>query len=226
MSIFKLTKKLVLGSIADDGEQTITAYNGYKEQLVYLKKVWGDSTYGVERVVRLLICLVQFIYPTIFIRSVFGKLGMRVRKVAVEGYIIIKLALPLIVLGTGIYRYTFVAVIIIYLLSETLFHILGLIFLSDLHPFSISYRRSILLLFLHYLEVIFDFAVVYIAFDLLNKNLSPLSALYFSFVTNTTLGYGDIYPKGAAGEITVIAQLIIFIMFVILFIDYFSSKSR
>ena len=226
MSVFKFTKKLFLGNVAGEGAQATTGYNGYKEQLVYLKKIWEDSTYGVERVIRLFICLVQFIYPTIFIRSVFGKLGMRARKVAVEGYIIIKLVLPLIVLGTGIYRYAFVAVIIIYLLSETLFHILGLIFLSDLHPFSISYRRSILLLFLHYLEVIFDFSVIYLAFDLLNRSLSPLSALYFSFVTNTTLGYGDIYPKGAAGEITVIAQLIIFIMFVILFIDYFSSKSK
>jgi len=222
-SINEFLKKVFLGNVSiDDGY----IESGYKEQLSYLKKVWKDKTYGVERIVRLAICLIQFVYPTIFIRSIFGVLGARARKVAVEAYIVLKLLFPLIVLYTGLYQHMLVIAIIIYLLTETIFHILGLIFLSDLHPFSISYRRSILLLFLHYLEVVFDFSVIYTAFDLLNKKLSPLSALYFSFVTNTTLGYGDIYPKSTSGQIAVIAQLIIFIMFVILFIDYFSSKSK
>ncbi len=216
-------KKIFFGNVSVAGEDI---ESGYKEQLGYLKKVWEDTTYGVERIVRLVICIVQFIYPTIFIRSIFGIWGVRARKVAVEGYIILKLIFPLIVLSTGLYQHMLVVAIIIYLLTETIFHILGLIFLSDLHPFSISYRRSVLLLFLHYLEVIFDFSVIYSAFDVLNRKLSPLSALYFSFVTNTTLGYGDIYPKDAAGYLTVIAQLIVFIMFVILFIDYFSSKGK
>ncbi len=216
-------KKIFFGNVSVAGEDI---ESGYKEQLDYLKKVWEDTTYGVERIVRLVICIVQFIYPTILIRSIFGVLGARARKVAVEGYIILKLIFPLIVLSTGLYQHMLVVAIIIYLVTETIFHILGLIFLSDLHPFSISYRRSILLLFLHYFEVVFDFSVVYTAFDLLNKKLSPLSALYFSFVTNTTLGYGDIYPKSTAGQIAVIAQLVIFIMFVILFIDYFSSKNK
>ncbi|MCD6228620.1 MAG: two pore domain potassium channel family protein [Candidatus Omnitrophica bacterium] len=223
VSINEFLKKVFLGNVSIDDEYI---ESGYKEQLSYLKKVWKDKTYGVERIVRLAICLIQFVYPTIFIRSIFGVLGTRARKVAVEAYIVLKLLFPLIVLYTGLYQHMLVIAIIIYLLTETIFHILGLIFLSDLHPFSISYRRSILLLFLHYLEVVFDFSVIYTAFDLLNKKLSPLSALYFSFVTNTTLGYGDIYPKSTPGQVAVIAQLIIFIMFVILFIDYFSSKSK
>ena len=214
-------KKIFLGEKPDPGQKVD---NAYKQQIGYLKEIWNDKTYGLERVFRLFLCLVQFIYPTILVKSIFSRWGRRSRKLSVEVYIIIKLLFPVFVLISGLYRYHLVIPLIIYLLSETIFHVLNLIFLSDVHFLHVSYRRSILLLFVHYIEVIFDFSVIYLAFDLLNKKLTPISAIYFSFVTNTTLGFGEYHPKGGLGQIVVIFQLTIFIMFVILFINYFSSR--
>lgn len=198
--------------------------NAYKQQIGFLKQIWTGHTYGIERLFRLFLCLIQFIYPTLLIKSIFGRLGITIRKLSVELYIIIKLFFPVFVLFFGLYRDPFIIAVIVYLLSETIFHILNLIFLSDIYSLKVSYRRSILFLLLHYVEVVFDFSTIYLAFDLLNKTLTPVSALYFSFVTNTTLGFGEYYPKGSAGRVIVIFQLMIFIMFAFLFINYFSSR--
>ena len=196
----------------------------YRLQIVYLKKVWDDDSYGFERIVRLFLCIVQFIYPILLIRHISGRFGSICRKLGVELYTLIKLFFPLFVLLAGLYRYNLVVALVIYLLSETIFHILNLIFLSDIYSVSLSYRRSILLLFLNYIEVVFDFSIIYIGFDLLSEKLSWISALYFSLVTNATVGFGDIYPKGTPGRVVVIFQLLICILFLIVFINYFSQR--
>jgi len=198
--------------------------SAYKQQVKSLRAVWNGSNYGVERVFHLFLCLIQFIYPTLLMKHIFGKRGAMSRKIAVEFYFLFKLFLPVAVLFLGFYRSTFIIILVIYLLSETIFNILNLIFLSDIYSMSVSYTRSILFLFLHYIEVVLDFAIIYLGFDVLNKPLSPVSAVYFSFVTNTTLGYGDYYPATIAGQAVAIFQLLIFIMFVVLFINYFSSR--
>jgi len=197
----------------------------YRQQVKCLKKVWNDDTYGLERILRLFLCVVQFIFPILLIRDIFGRLGTTSRKLAVEFYTVIKLIFPFVVLTFGLYRYPFIIFIIIYLLSETILHILNLIFLSDIHAFSVSYHRSFLLLFLNYIEAVLDFSTIYLRFDLLSEKLSPVSAVYFSLVANTTVGFGDIYPKGAGGQLVVISQLLVCVLFIILFINYFSKKA-
>ena len=92
----------------------------YRQQVKCLKKVWNDDTYGLERILRLFLCIVQFIFPILLIRDIFGRLGTTSRKLAVEFYTVIKLFFPLLVLIFGLYRYPFVIFLIIYLLSETI----------------------------------------------------------------------------------------------------------
>lgn len=221
--MFIFLKKIFVGAELAIEEKLGSAY---KQQTKYLKKVWNDDTYGLERILRLFLCSIQFIYPILLLRDTFGRLGAPFRKLAVEFYTLIKLIFPFLVLSFGLYRYHFVIFIVIYLLSETIFHILNLIFLSDIHFASVSYRRSLLLLFLNYVEVVLDFATVYIGFDLLSETLSPVSAIYFSLVTNTTVGFGDIHAKGTAGQLVVISQLLVCVLFIILFINYFSQKTN
>jgi hypothetical protein len=198
--------------------------SAYKQQGAYLRKVWGDDTYGLERLMRLFLCGVQFLFPILLVRELFGRRGATARRLAIEFYTFIKLILPLTVLALGLYTKPVVIVLLVYLLAETIVHILHLIFLSDVHAASVSYRRSILLLFLHYLEVVFDFAVMYIGFDLLSESLTPVSAVYFSLVANATVGFGDIHARSTPGQLVVIAQLLVCVLFLILFINYFSQK--
>jgi len=200
--------------------------SAYRQQLKHLKDVWRDDAYGLERLLRLFLSLAQFIFPLLLIREIFGRFGAVSRKLAVEFYNLFKLLLPLAILYSGLYRYHFIIALVIYLLSETIFHILNLIFLADVHAADVSYRRSMLLLFLHYLEVALDFAVIYIGFGLLSEKLSAVSAVYFSMVLSTTVGFGDIHARGTAGQIAVICQLLVCVLFLILFINYFSQKER
>lgn len=216
--MLKFIKKIFVGI---DPQEDKKMESAYRQQVGYLKELWNEKTYGVERIVRLFLCLVQFIYPTLFLRNIFSRIFSR--KMAVEMYILLKLIFPVLVLITGLYRHTFVVILVIYLLSETIFHMLSVIFLSDVHSVTVSYWRSLLFVFLHYVEVVFDFSIIYLAFDLLNQKLYPVAAVYYSFVTNTTLGYGEYHPRGAAGQIVATCQLLVVVLFLVLFINYFSS---
>lgn len=198
----------------------------YRQQARHLKEVWNGDSYGLERLLRLFLSLVQFIFPLLLIRDVSGRFGAVSRKLAVETYNFFKLAFPVAILYFGLYRHHLVIAVIIYLLSETISHILNLIFLEDVHAAAASYRRSMLLLLLHYLEVVLDFAVIYIGLGLLSEELTWVSALYFSLVAGTTVGFGDIHARGTSGQLVVIAQLSVCVLFVILFINHFSQRTH
>lgn len=196
----------------------------YAQQLGFVRKVWNEQAYGVERIVRLALCLVQFLFPVLLIRDIFGHWGVLGRKLAVELYTVLKFAFPLVVLWQGWYTHKAVVFLIVYFMSDTFVHILHLIFLDDIHSAVVSYRRSLLLIFLHYIEVMFDFAVIYTAFDLLSRPMGPVSALYFSVVATTTVGFGDITAKNTAGQLVVMTQLLVCVTFIVVFINYFSQK--
>ena len=131
--MFAFLKKIFLG---ENPDFTQKADNAYKQQIGYLKQIWNDKTYGLERIFRLFLCLVQFIYPAILVKSIFSNSGKTGRRLSVEVYIIIKLLFPVFVLISGLYRYYFVILLIVYLLSETIFHVLNLIFYRMFIPFA------------------------------------------------------------------------------------------
>ncbi len=198
-----------------------------KENFRILKEIWNDKeseSYGIERVFKLFLNLIQLIFPTIYIRLLFKGLRTGSLRLIIDIYLILKLVLPILVLYFSWYKSVTVIIINVYLMLETIFTILGLIFLSESKSTQISYKRSILILIINYLQVTLGFSLIYAGYDLLNKRLTPFEAVYYSFVTMTTLGYGDYFPVSDAGKMMVILQLIVFILFVVLFINYFSHK--
>lgn len=69
--------------------------------------------------------------------------------------------------------------------------------------------RTLTLSFLNYLELIVLFSVLYTTvLDELRGATGWLDALYFSIVTQLTIGYGDIQPIGSARVVTSIQGLI------------------
>jgi hypothetical protein len=115
----------------------------------------------------------------------------------------------------------------IYLLLETVLYIPTLIFASDLFSKPRSYKRSLLLLFLNYLEIIFAFGVLYSCGNFLNKPFGNwFDAVYFSVITSSSIGYGDFYPVTTIGKLLVSAQAILFLFFVILFLNFFTTKIK
>ncbi|MHC4528776.1 MAG: potassium channel family protein [Planctomycetota bacterium] len=122
-----------------------------------------------------------------------------------------------------------IAVLISYLIMGSFFHPLRIVFVDRYargdrfyegwRPY--SFNRSFLFLAVHYIEIIIGFAYMYLHFGLVRQSDStnPITtvweALYFSLVTITTLGYGDMYPVGL-GRFCVFVQTIMGIVMLVL----------
>ena len=118
------------------------------------------------------------------------------------------------------------AFVCIYLISETFIYLLGLIFLSEEYRKPVSYKRNVLMTIINFIEITLGFAVIY--YCTLNNDIYKLTtnidAIYYSFVTATTLGYGDMYPITDLAKITCLIQSIISFLFTIFIIGRFISN--
>lgn len=93
-----------------------------------------------------------------------------------------------------------------------------------------SLNRSLILLFINYLEIVFGFAVLYLGTASIGNRGIPvagrLNALYFSVVTVTTLGYGDMTPLDATGRILTATETIVGFVLVVLVMGSFLTGVR
>lgn len=66
-----------------------------------------------------------------------------------------------------------------------------------------------------YLGFIFTFALIYYVMgkNHLSDELDFFDSLYFSVVTQTTIGYGDIIPVSRVGKTVAMVQILLFIYF-------------
>jgi hypothetical protein len=202
-------------------------------QYFHLKRVWTSRHYadfGIERLIRLFLAAILFVFPGLYFRAVFSSLGLIARKIAVDFYVLIKMMIPVIFFYLHLTSYLPVAIFSAYMGAETLVYLASLIYLSNEFAQPISYRRSLTALFFNYIEICLDYAVIY---SYCNCNLphffkekltSGMQAVYFSFATSATVGFGDIAPVHKLGQALVITQIIIFLIFVGLFINFFSSR--
>jgi hypothetical protein len=61
----------------------------------------------------------------------------------------------------------------------------------------------------------------------LNKPFSNwFDAVYFSIITSSSIGYGDFYPVTTQGKFLVSTQALLFLFFVVLFLNFFSTKIK
>lgn len=201
-------ESLLVGSMKDPHKYVRPALqNQWKNILA----VWNNetaATFGIERIFRLLLATSAYLFPGIYIRHYFGLRGLLSRKLALEAYVTCKLFFPLVPLylvRTGP-TYSIVVGIVIYFGVETLIYVLSLLFLSDIYKPPISYKRSYLMILMNYVELCLDFAVIYKATGEVSGLGGSLDAIYFSFVTAFTVGYGDIKPSGQIAKIAVILQ--------------------
>jgi hypothetical protein len=201
-----------------------------RKRIKNVQAIWNNTHHadsGIEKVFRLFLALTQFIFPGIYIREAFKSYGIVVQELVTEALVLFKVALPLIILYGGFYHYNLAVYLMIWLLAETLLYIPTIIFASDTFESPRSFRRSMILLFLNYLEVVFSFAVLYYKGQYFNVPMvDKFDAIYFSFITCNTIGYGDYYPIIKMGKILVTIQSMFYLTFIILFINFFSHKAK
>jgi hypothetical protein len=193
-----------------------------------VKSIWNNEHHddvGVEKIFRLLLALSQFASPGTYIKQVFGKKGIAMQEFAMDIFVLLKVFFPIVILMNGWQNNTMIFYIMMWFMADTFLYVPTLIFASDIFSKPRSYRRSMLLVFLNYIETVLSFGVIYDSAPYFNKPFEHwFDPIYFSFVTSATVGYGDYYPVTEMGKFWVSAQTVVVIMFVVLFLNFFSNK--
>lgn len=222
-----ILKKLLLGNVSRLPKPDC---NPVDKCLQNIKAIWNNNHQddnGIEKIVRLFLSSSQLFFPGVYIKYLACLKGYEYRDLALDFYVLLKVTFPLLILIYQWQDYSIVIWIMVYVLLETFLYIPTLIFASDTFSKPRSYKRSMLLLFLNYVEIIFAFGVLYSCGNYLNKPFNTwFDAVYFSIITSSSIGYGDFYPVTTIGKVLVSTQALLFLFFVILFLNFFSTKIK
>jgi hypothetical protein len=220
-------KKMFLGNVSKIEK---SKFNPIQKRIQNIQSIWNndhEDDNGIEKIVRLFLSTSQLFFPGIYIKYLARKIGVEYHDLAMDLYVLMKVLFPILILYNQWQNNHYVVIFMIYVLLETALYIPTLIFASDLFSRPRSYKRSMLLLFLNYLEIIFSFGVLYSCGNYLNKPFNNwFDAIYFSTITSSSIGYGDFYPATSTGKILVSIQALLFLFFVVLFLNFFSTKIK
>ena len=220
-------KKLLVGKIKHREYHRV---NPIKKAFFNLKAIWNndhEDDNGIEKIVRLFLSASQLLFPGIYIKYFASKLGYEYKDLAMDFYVLAKVIFPLLILINNWQEHDFVIWILVFILLETILYIPTLIFASDMFSRPRSYKRSMLLLFLNYVEVVVSFAVLYTLGNNMNKPFNHwFDSIYFSLISSNSIGFGDYYPITTYGRALVSLQALFFLSFVILFLNFFSTKVK
>ncbi len=209
-------------------EEKAYTYGTIPMRLKNIKAIWNndfDNDTGIEKMLRLFLAFSQFLFPGLYIKHLFSKKYALYQDLAVDLYVILKLIFPFILITYNLTDNKTCLVILVWLMIETMLYVPRLIFASDIIEKPRSYRRSMLLLFINYIEIIFDFAAIYAHGEYLNKAFVHwFDPLYFSFITAATIGFGDFHPITPMGKFLVSFQSTLIIVFIAMFLNFFTGK--
>jgi hypothetical protein len=224
MSFFK---KLLVGKFT---YRDRPRFNPIERRILNIRAIWNNdhqSDNGIEKIVRLLLSSSQLLFPGVYIKYLACKWGPEYQDLAMDAYVLLKMAFPWLILTQEWQSMDWVIGLMVYLLLETVLYIPTLIFASDLFVQPRSYKRSMLLLFFNYLEIVVAFAVLYTLGNHMNKPFAHwFDAVYFSVVSANSIGFGDYHPVTTYGKVLVSIQAMFFLSFVLLFLNFFSTRVK
>jgi len=220
-------KKLLIGKVSEDYKPK---YSPMERRILNIKSIWNNDHQddnGIEKIFRLFLSISQLLFPGIYVKTLACRIGYAYKDLAMDIYILLKALFPLLILVNDWQNKPYLITLLVYLILETILYIPTLIFASDLFMSPRSYKRSMLLLFFNYLEVVIAFGVFYTLGNNTNIPFEHWSdAIYFSLMTSNTIGYGDYYPVTTFGKFLASVQALFFLSFVILFLNFFSTKVK
>jgi len=220
-------RKLFLGKVSQNYKPK---YNSIQKRILNIKSIWNNDHQednGIEKIVRLILSISQLLFPGIYIKYIANKKGHEYQDLVMDFYILSKLIFPILILKYQWQHNHALIWVMIYVLLETILYIPTLIFASDLFSRPRSYKRSMLMLFFNYLEIVVSFGVLYTLGDNMNKPFHHwFDPIYFSIVSSNSIGFGDYYPITIYGKFLVSLQAMFFLSFVVLFLNFFSTKVK
>lgn len=222
-----ILKKLLIGKVTKKDKPK---FNPIERRILNIRAIWNnDHQYdnGIEKIVRLFLSSSQLLFPGVYIKYLASKLGYVYQDLALDVYVIAKVVFPLLILINGWQHFDCIIWIMIYVLLETVLYIPTLIFASDLFNQPRSYKRSMLLLFFNYIEIVVSFGVLYTLGNNMNVPFEHwFDSIYFSVVSANSIGFGDYYPITTYAKVLVSIQAMFFLSFVVLFLNFFSTKVK
>ena len=220
-------KKLLLGKVSLKDKPKI---DPIQKRLLNIKSIWNNDHQddnGIEKIVRLFLSISQLVFPGVYIKYLLYKTKFEWQDLAMDIYILAKLFFPFFVLVYQWQHITVLIALIVYFLAETILYIPTLIFASDMLSEPRSYKRSMLLLFFNYIEIVIAFGVLYSCGNNMNiPFITWYDPIYFSIVTSSSIGFGDYYPVTTFAKLLVSIQALFFLTFVVLFLNFFSTKMK
>jgi Ion channel len=223
----QVLKKLLIGKVS---LKELPKYNPIQRRILNIRAIWNnDHQYdnGIEKIVRLFLSSSQLLFPGVYIKYFANKIRYEYQDLAMDVYVLCKVGFPLLILIYGWQEYDVLIWIMIYVLLETIMYIPTLIFASDLFHRPRSYKRSMLLLFFNYIEIVISFGVLYTLGDNMNKPFQHwFDPIYFSVISSNSIGFGDYVPVTTFGRVLVSIQGMFFLSFVVLFLNFFSTKVK
>jgi hypothetical protein len=222
-------KKLLLGKITSRDRNRFNV-TPFQKRILNIRAIWNNDHQddnGIEKIVRLLLSISQLFFPGLYIKHYSHKIGFEYQDLMMDIYVLLKVAFPALILINHWQSFPLIVMIMIYLLLETVLYIPTLIFASDMLSRPRSYKRSMLLLFFNYIEIVFSFGVLYSCGNNMNHPFTSwYDPIYFSMVTSSSIGFGDFVPITTYAKVLVSIQALFFLSFVVLFLNFFSNKIK
>jgi len=222
-----ILKKLLLGKVAAKDKPRL---NPIERRILNIRSIWNNDHQfdnGIEKIIRLLLSSSQLLFPGVYIKYFANKKGHEYQDLALDFYVLAKVTFPVLILIHKWQENQIVLYLMVYLLLETVLYVPTLIFASDLFSRPRSYKRSMLMLFFNYIEIVISFAVLYAYGQNMNRPFTHwFDAIYFSVVSSNSIGFGDYYPITTFGKVLVSIQAMFFLSFLILFLNFFSTKIK
>jgi hypothetical protein len=220
-------KKLLIGKVS---KSEVPKLNPIQKRILNIKSIWNNDHQddnGIEKIFRLFLSITQLFFPGTYIKTIASNTNPAYKDLSMDFYILAKVAFPLSILYYHLQIHSVLIYLLIYLLMETVLYIPTLIFASDLFSRPRSYKRSMLLLFFNYLEILIAFGVLYTLGNNMNKPFEHwFDPIYFSVVSSNSIGFGDYYPVTTFGKVLVTIQAMFFLSFVVLFLNFFTNKVK
>jgi hypothetical protein len=220
-------QKLLLGKVSIKDKPNV---DPIQKRILNIQSIWNNDHQddnGIEKIVRLFLSISQLLFPGVYIKYVLYKTKFEWQDLAMDIYILVKLSLPFFILLYQWQHFSLMIALMVYFLVETILYIPTLIFASDMLSRPRSYKRSMLLLFFNYIEIVVSFGVLYSCGNNMNIPFTTwYDPIYFSIVTSSSIGFGDYYPVTMFAKALVSVQALFFLTFVVLFLNFFSTKLK
>jgi len=223
MSFPQFLKALVIGpgySLSRDTKNTLCC------MIQDRGEIWHDDTFGLLRIVRLILSHIQFANVFNLICSMLDLIHPILSRLFTDLYVIFKLIAPIVMMRLWPEATCWTAFFAWYVIIETIIYLYTQILVTTSMSGPQSNIRTFLMILVDYMTVNLCFAYLYYGYHLVSGVNNPLEAFYFSIVAGSTTGFGDKLPTSATGYRIVSIQILSTFSFLVAFFAYFIPSRR